>query len=98
MRIQKSTAALLLVVCTTIGLACSADRIIWMPNDDSADPLYRFIANEKAGYIDRSGKIVVPPTLDVRKTGTVSDSKVSFFAKEVTPDARRLRAPAVHNG
>lgn len=60
MRIQKSTAALLLVVCTTIGLACSVDRIIRIPNDDSPDPLYRFIASGKAGYIHRNGVIVIP--------------------------------------
>src|ERR1051326_4807831 len=64
MKIQKSTAILLMVVCSTIGLACSADKIIWMAGDGS-DPLYRFVVNEKAGYIDGSGKVVVPATLEV---------------------------------
>jgi hypothetical protein len=64
MRIQKLTSVLLLVVCSMIGLACSADKMIWMAGGDS-DPLYRFVVNEKAGYIDSEGKVVVPATLDV---------------------------------
>jgi hypothetical protein len=43
--------------------------LIWSVDKDSADPFYRFVINEKAGYIDRSGKVVVPPTLKVDDTG-----------------------------
>ncbi len=34
---------------------CSWDYLIWMPHSEQADPLYRFVRNGKAGYIDRSG-------------------------------------------
>lgn len=44
--------------------ACSSDYDIWQVRSKNADPLYRFIKNGKAGYIDRTGKIVVAPTLN----------------------------------
>jgi hypothetical protein len=47
------------------ALACSWDYPIWMIRSKSADPLYRFVLNEKAGYIDGSGRIVIQPTFRV---------------------------------
>jgi hypothetical protein len=44
--------------------ACESDYVIWIPRSKDADPLYRFIRNGKAGYIDQSGKIVIEPTID----------------------------------
>jgi len=35
------------------------------PANNSADPLYRFVKNGKAGYIDHTGKVAIPPTLEV---------------------------------
>lgn len=43
--------------------ACSWDYPIWIPRSKSADPLYRFVKNEKAGYIDSQGRVVIPPNL-----------------------------------
>jgi WG containing repeat len=47
------------------ALACSWDYPIWMIRSKSADPLYRFVLNEKAGYINGSGRIVIQPTFRV---------------------------------
>src|SRR5690348_13499548 len=41
--------------------ACSWDYMIWMIRNKSADPLYRFVQHGKAGYIDRTGIVVIPP-------------------------------------
>jgi hypothetical protein len=43
--------------------ACSWDYPIWIPRSKSADPLYRFTKNGKAGYIDSKGRVVIPPSL-----------------------------------
>lgn len=50
-----------LLLAPVAAVACSWDYTIWMIRSKTADPLYRFIQNGKAGYIDRSGKIVVQP-------------------------------------
>lgn len=42
---------------------CESDYPIWIPRSISADPLYRFIKGRKAGYIDQTGKVVVPPVI-----------------------------------
>ena len=45
-------------------IACSWDYDIWQVRSKNADPLYRYIKNGKAGYIDQTGKIVIQPTLE----------------------------------
>jgi hypothetical protein len=55
---------LLLHLCTTVLIACSWDYRIWIPRSKSADPLYRFVRHGKAGYIDRSGKVVIEPIFE----------------------------------
>lgn len=55
---------LILALAATVAFACSADYPIWIPRTKTADPLYRFIKNGRAGYIDRSGHVIIPPTLD----------------------------------
>ena len=55
----------ILVLTATIASACSWDYPIWIPRTKSADPLYRFVKNRKAGYIDGTGHIVIPPKLAV---------------------------------
>jgi hypothetical protein len=35
-----------------------------MPRSKQADPLYRFVRNDKAGYIDQSGKVVIEPKFE----------------------------------
>jgi len=54
------------VVCLTVlsvAFGCDADYLIWIPRSSTADPLYRFVKNGKAGYIDATGRVVVPPQL-----------------------------------
>jgi WG containing repeat len=47
----------------TIAFACSSDYSIWIPRTKTAEPLYRFEKNDRAGYIDRDGHVVIPPKL-----------------------------------
>ncbi len=44
--------------------ACTVDYAIWIPRSPDADPLYRFVKGEKAGYIDQNGHVVIPPVLE----------------------------------
>lgn len=57
-----SLAALLAAHAPAAG--CSSDYLIWEPRGRSADPLYRFIRGGKAGYIDRSGRVVIEPKFE----------------------------------
>ena len=43
--------------------ACSWDYLIWQNRQKNSDPYYRFIRNGKAGFIDKTGKIVIEPKL-----------------------------------
>lgn len=54
----------LLLTCALL-FGCEADGLIWMPPSDRADALFRIVDRGRAGFIDRSGQIVIPPTLDV---------------------------------
>ena len=54
---------LIVALTATIAFGCESDYLIWIQRSTSADPLYRFIENDKAGYIDQKGRVVVPPTL-----------------------------------
>ncbi len=51
------------LVTVSIAFGCDADYPIWIPRSSTADALYRFIKNGKAGYIDANGHVVVPPKL-----------------------------------
>jgi hypothetical protein len=51
------------LVAASLVFGCEADYPIWIPRSSTADPLYRFIRNGKAGYIDANGHVVVPPEL-----------------------------------
>jgi hypothetical protein len=51
------------VLTATVAFACSWDYPIWIPRSKSADPLYRFIKNGQAGYIDGNGRVVIQPKL-----------------------------------
>ena len=42
---------------------CEWDYPIWIPRSATADPLYRFTKGPKAGYIDQTGKVVIPPVI-----------------------------------
>jgi hypothetical protein len=66
---HRAVARLLVAVLSAAALALSVDwdYLIWIPRDSTADPLYRFIKNGKAGYIDQAGRVVVPPVLPCRE-------------------------------
>jgi hypothetical protein len=50
------------LILTQASLPCVVRRELFQISKD-ADPLYPFIENEKLGFIDRDGRIVIPPTL-----------------------------------
>jgi len=50
----------LLISCAAV-YACSYYFPLWSIHDKPADPLFRFVKNGKAGYIDARGKIVIAP-------------------------------------
>jgi len=62
---------------TSTTIACSADYLIWMIRDKSADPLYRFVRGEKVGYINRMGKVVIPPSSTSQEI-TATNSTMAF--------------------
>ena len=53
-----------LALVTGVVFACESVYPIWIQRSSTADPLYRFVRNGKAGYIDGTGQIVIPPTLE----------------------------------
>jgi hypothetical protein len=54
--------AVFLFLAATTVFPCDSDYLIWIPRSPSADPLYRFVKGQKAGYIDQTGNIVIPAT------------------------------------
>jgi hypothetical protein len=56
---------LMLAASAPVIRACSWDYPIWMIRSKDADPLYRFVRDGKAGYIDRTGKVVIEPRFEV---------------------------------
>src|ERR1700682_4552166 len=49
----------------TLLFGCEADGRIWMPPSNTADALFRIVIHDRAGFIDRRGQIVIPPSLEV---------------------------------
>ncbi len=58
-----------ILALTASAFACSWSYPIWIPRSPSADALYRFEKDGKAGYIDETGKVVIPPTLELYSSG-----------------------------
>lgn len=52
-----------LILFAGIALPCEWDYPIWIPRSATADPLYRFISNGRAGYINRKGEVVIQPSI-----------------------------------
>jgi hypothetical protein len=50
-------------VAVPVARACSRSYVIWSIRNKPADPLFRFVRNGKAGYIDATGRIRVDPVL-----------------------------------
>lgn len=42
--------------------ACSWSYLIWALRSKTADPLFRFVRDGKAGYIDSTGKVIIQPS------------------------------------
>ena len=66
--LKKALLCVMVFLVASLGkviptVACSWGYLIWIPRSPSADPLYRFIQGDKAGYIDRNGRVVIPPLL-----------------------------------
>jgi hypothetical protein len=57
--------AIIFFLTAALLLPCEWDYPIWSIRDRSADPLYRFVRDSKAGYIDNTGKVVIPPSFTV---------------------------------
>lgn len=110
-RTRRVTAALCLSLALLLASAapaagCSWDYPIWMPRDKEVDALYRFIRGDKAGYIDRSGSVVIEPKFDfygnhggefregVMEVEFMSGRYVDGDGKEVEPAPFRGREPA----
>lgn len=53
----------LFTLLATVIYGCNSFRLLWMPETNSADPLFRIVQNNRAGYIDGKGRVVIPPTL-----------------------------------
>ncbi|HVO99964.1 MAG TPA: WG repeat-containing protein [Bryobacteraceae bacterium] len=77
----------------SVVLGCDAGYRIWIPRSESADPLFRFIKHGKAGYIDATGRVVIPPTLPENvATGEFHDGlmEVAVFDGEYVDRTGRL--------
>ncbi|MBP7415978.1 MAG: WG repeat-containing protein [Pyrinomonadaceae bacterium] len=62
---MKSLGVILLTALLShTSFGCSWDYIIWEPRDKNADALYRFIQDERVGYINQAGNVVIKPTLE----------------------------------
>src|SRR5688572_27664231 len=48
------------VLLGSVSLACEISAPIWFPDGD-ADPHYRIVRGNYAGYIDGTGRVVIPP-------------------------------------
>ena len=49
------------ILTAQVATACSWDYPIWQIRSKTAEPLYRFVQDDKAGYIDRLGQVVIEP-------------------------------------
>ena len=52
---------LLMVAFASVAFTCSSSYSIWIPRTQFAEPLYRFVKEGKAGYIDATGRVVIAP-------------------------------------
>ncbi len=71
-RIVVSQAGAVLAV-VGIAFSCSWDSPIWPKDARSTIALFRFEVDGKAGYIDRRGKVVIPPKFPVSRNDGFDD-------------------------
>jgi WG containing repeat len=53
--------SLLVALAVAVAWSCDWNYSIWIPRSPDADPLYQFVKHDKAGYIDQTGRVVIPP-------------------------------------
>jgi hypothetical protein len=56
-------AALAVLMVASSSSTCDWDYPIWIPHSSTANPFYRFTKGRNAGYIDRTGKVVIPAVI-----------------------------------
>lgn len=56
-------SVLVFALLSAPSLACEWSYLIWIPRSPTADPLYRFLKGTKVGYIDGTGRVVIPAIL-----------------------------------
>src|ERR1700761_344875 len=54
-------ACIMTLLIGSLASACDWSFPIWIPQSPDADALYQFSQDGKVGFIDRTGKIVIPP-------------------------------------
>jgi hypothetical protein len=50
-----------MLMIASFSSACDWTYPIWIPRSTTADPVYQFTSGDKAGYIDRTGEILILP-------------------------------------
>ena len=95
--------AVMMAVAVPAVFGCSWDYPIWIPRTKTADPLYRFVKNGKAGYIDGQGKVVIPATLPLFGNGgsEFQDGLLEIGGSNgryVDPSGRVVLDPGLHRG
>ncbi len=82
--------AFLFFLIATLGLPCEWDYPIWAIRNRSADPLYRFVRDGKAGYIDSKGMVVIPPSFKVSSNagGEFHDGRLMMDGKYIDKNGR----------
>lgn len=55
--------ALLCVLSASVSDACSWSYSIWGIRSKDSDPLFRIVRDQKVGYIDTGGRVIITPTL-----------------------------------
>jgi hypothetical protein len=84
--------AILFFLTASLVLPCEWDYPIWSIRDRSADPLYRFVRDGKAGYIDNTGKVVIAPSLKAssNRGGEFHDGRMAGDGKYIDSTGKRL--------
>jgi hypothetical protein len=90
----------LVLLAASVAFPCEWDYPIWSIHSTDADPLYRFIQNGKAGYIDQTGKIVIEPKFKFsgNNGGEFHDGLMISFWTEGNYDTQGRLVPGLKSG
>jgi hypothetical protein len=70
--------ALVFLFAANPSSTCEYSDLIWIPRSATADPLYKFVTRDSAGYIDQTGKVVIPPLTTLSGAGEFHDGLVQI--------------------